>query len=368
MKRRSVYSLVVAISMFASTIPTPVVAETSGSAGKQFVDEQGAIWLVTDEGCRKAYTSKGAFESFGFNEFKNIQKGIADDLAIPVCAEKFILPREGSIVFSNNKEDFGTGYLISNGKKRGFVSEKIFDNLGFKGKKQFWADVSWIGNGQAIDSENESHAPGTLVNNEGTYEIVSEDGNIGIPDPQTLATWGYGFEDAVPANDSDKQIGDGDVLTKRMDGQLHGREIVRRCLLVLAKDQGTTTGTTSEEITKKPKPVNCPPPRECKKDEAQTQGQQPSNEQTNTNSEERIKQPRPICAPLPPPCPKLDGSQIGNSSGLQNNTETGDTQVTDAKKRPCVPPFPPGCEKRQEGQQQGRNDLRAMPMPCPQNS
>jgi hypothetical protein len=211
-----------------SSSPLPVISPaqpatpstTSGTdpVGTNILTPDGTVSMIASDGTRRPYTSAGAFLSYGFNSWGGVVTASAADTALSVGS--FIPPRDGKIICSNKGLDTGTCYLITNGQKAGFTSATIFKGLGFSFSSTTAGDVSWMTSTNAVSSANSAHLPGTLINNGGTYELVTTSGFIGIPDAATLQSWGYTFSDAVPANIVDKSLTQTSVLTARQAGQL----------------------------------------------------------------------------------------------------------------------------------------------------
>jgi hypothetical protein len=209
-----------ASSTGTSTTPT-TTPEASGSAdsvGTNILTPDGTVSMIAGDGTRRPYTSAGAFLSYGFNSWSNVKNASSADISMPVGS--FIPPRDGKIICSNKGSDMGTCYLITNGQKAGFTSAPIFTGLGFSFDNTMSGDVSWMTATGNISNTSNSHLPGTLINNNGTIELVTTDGVLGVPDMTTLASWGYLASDAVPANTADKGLAQAGVLTARQDGQL----------------------------------------------------------------------------------------------------------------------------------------------------
>jgi hypothetical protein len=203
----------------------PITPNTNNSSnsladpvGTNILTPDGTVSMISSDGTRRPYTSAGAFLSYGFNSWGGVVTASASDIALPVGS--FIPPRDGKIICSNKGSDVGTCYLITNSQKAGFTSAEVFKGLGFSFDNTTAGDVSWMTSASSISSVASAHLPGTLINNNGTYEIVSSNGFIGIPDATTLQSWGYSFSDATIANSADKMLTQISVLTSKQAGQL----------------------------------------------------------------------------------------------------------------------------------------------------
>lgn len=193
-------------------------SQTKHPVGTNIVTDDGTIYTLTADGKRRPYTSAGAFLSYGFNSFATTVKALKGDLAIPVGS--FIPPRDGSITCSDRGEDRGTCYLITDGKKAGFTSATVFTSLGFSFLNTQYGDVSFMESAPNISTAQQAHHIGTLINNEGTLQIIASQALVGIPSMSVLTSWGYNPATAVLANTYDKLLEQTQVLTTRLAGVL----------------------------------------------------------------------------------------------------------------------------------------------------
>lgn len=207
-----------ALAMFA---PFTALAAVH-AAGTNVVSSDGTVWMIMPDNTRRAYTSAGAFLSYGFNSWSQVVTASAEDLAL--AQGSFIPPQDGSIICSDRNDSFavkGTCYEISGGQKFGVTSAAIFTGLGFSFANASTADVSWMSAGsQLLNSTTAAHLPGTLVNNAGTVQLMGNSGLLGIPDVATFNSWGYSFTKVVPANAADKALTQTGVMATRVAGQL----------------------------------------------------------------------------------------------------------------------------------------------------
>jgi hypothetical protein len=197
-------------------LPLNYVFAAAHSPGTNVISS-GTIYMIAN-GQRRAYTSEGAFLSYGFNAWGTVLPASPEDMALPEGS--FIPPRDGKIVCSDRSPDKGTCYLITNGKRSAFVSEAVFKKLGFSFGKTLKGDVSFLEKDSDIANDAEAHKPGVLINKNGTIYLVSSNGLMGIPSPEVLNTWGYSFADAVSANSSDSNQSQISVIANRQGAQL----------------------------------------------------------------------------------------------------------------------------------------------------
>lgn len=212
-----------AVGLAASTVAmglAPLAAQAAPhAAGTNVMSSDGTVWMIMPDNTRRAYTSAGAFLSYGFNSWSTVVQANADDLALP--AGSFIPPQDGSIICSDRGADKGTCYLISGGQKAGFTSATVFTGRGFSFSNAQMGDVSWMGSYPSLISDTTAaNLPGVLVNNNGTVQLVGTNGLLGIPDLTTFNGWGYSFSKVVPANAADKAKTQTGVMAARTPGQL----------------------------------------------------------------------------------------------------------------------------------------------------
>lgn len=198
----------------------PLAAHAAAhAAGTNVKSSDGTIWMITLDGQRRAYTSAGAFLSYGFNSFASVVDANSDDLALTAGA--FIPPQDGSIICSDRGADKGTCYFVSSGMKYGFTSAAVFTGLGFSFSNAKSGDVSWMASGASlINSSSQQHLTGALINKSGTVYLVGANGLLGIPDIATFNSWGYSFANVVPANAADGSLTQTGVMVMRTAGQL----------------------------------------------------------------------------------------------------------------------------------------------------
>lgn len=220
----SVAKKIFAVGVAASTVLmslAPFAAQAAAHAeGTNIKSSDGTVWMVTG-GQRRAYTSAGAFLSYGFNSWSQVVDANADDLALPTGA--FIPPQDGKIFCATVTKDSdvkGECSLVTGGQKAAFTSAAVFTGLGFSFSRANYGDSSFMTKTSNVDNTTAAHRPGVLVNNNGTVQLVGATGLLGIPDVATFNSWGYSFSDVVPANAADKAMSQTGVMASRTAGQL----------------------------------------------------------------------------------------------------------------------------------------------------
>ncbi len=222
--QNSVAKKIFAVGVAASTLlgaAVPFLASAAPHAdGTNVSTTDGTVWMITG-GQRRAYTSAGAFLSYGFNSWASVVTASAEDLALP--AGSFIPPQDGTVFCATVTKDTdvkGECALVTGGQKAAFTSASVFSGLGFSFARAQYGDSSFLSKTSNIDNTTSAHRTGVLVNNNGTVQLVGASGLLGIPDLATFNSWGYSFSNVVPANASDKAMTQTGVMVARMPGQL----------------------------------------------------------------------------------------------------------------------------------------------------
>lgn len=201
--------------------PTPTILQptlNTDPVGTN-ISSNGTVYMITPDNQRRAYTSAGAFLSYGFNSWTEVLPASSNDLSLPV-ASSFIPPRDGKIVCSDRGSDKGTCYLITNSQKAAFTSAAVFKALGFNFTNSLSGDVSFLPSTSNINSSSEAHRTGVLINKNGTVYLVGNSGLLGIPSMDTLNSWGYSLTDIVKANTADSAEVQTGVMTTHQAGLL----------------------------------------------------------------------------------------------------------------------------------------------------
>lgn len=218
-KKAAAVASVAAIAL--SSVPMTAFA-AAHTAGTNVKSSDGTIWMIMPDNTRRAYTSAGAFLSFGFNSFSTVVDANADDLAL--TAGSFIAPQDGTIFCATETKGSdvkGECALVTGGMKASFVSADVFTGQGFSFTNAVYGDSSFMSKTSNVASASEAHRSGVLVNNGGTVQLVGGSGLLGIPDLATFNSWGYSFGKVVMANAADKAMTQTGVMAARTPGQLN---------------------------------------------------------------------------------------------------------------------------------------------------
>ena len=153
--------------------------------------------------------------SYGF-EFKDAIASTAQHRSLPLGP--LLLPGDGSLVKSPLDP---TVYLISEGKKHGFVSESVFRELGFKFSSVLTVtapELNQMPQGPILKDGKARHLPGLDVSFNGTIFYLSSSNRHGFPSMDVYNSWNVDndFSQVVPANQADLSIPEGEVVKKRV--------------------------------------------------------------------------------------------------------------------------------------------------------
>jgi hypothetical protein len=94
----------------------------------------------------------------------------------------------------------------------------VFKGQGFSFSNSSSGDVSFLETLPPINTSQQAHRYGTLINNEGTIQIIGDNTLIGIPSMDVLISWGYNLISTVLANSYDKTYIQSEVLQTRSPG------------------------------------------------------------------------------------------------------------------------------------------------------
>lgn len=174
----------------------------------------GTVWRIVF-GTRMPYTSAGAFLSYGYNSWDKVVQANTADVALPASTDSYpsktnyIPPRDGSLINDN-----GTIYVVSDWHRRGFSSAKVFLDLGYSFSNAIPGDTSFLTTYTPISSSKREHAPGTVINDNGTLCFLqspfrAEDKTSGrqcFSSMTDFYNWGFKLNEVIPANSYDRKL------------------------------------------------------------------------------------------------------------------------------------------------------------------
>jgi hypothetical protein len=199
---------------FTVVITTSTVG-TAHPAGTNVRKSDGTVFMISNENKLRPYSSWVAFTSYGFNSQAAIVDANSGDLALP--QGPVIYPADGKVYASTD----GTVYLMTAGRKAGFVSASVFLGLGFSFDQIIFGDLSSVPATDIISDTSSQHRQGVLINKAGTVLLVGSTGVIGIPTIAVFDSWGLSFTDVVPSNSADNALSQTGVLAARIPGQMN---------------------------------------------------------------------------------------------------------------------------------------------------
>lgn len=214
-----VASVALAASMLVMPFTTSVAH--AASAGEVYKSTDGTVWFITKDMHRRPFTSAGAFLSYGFLSFSQVKDADSSVTALPTG--DFIAPQDGRIfcaTASKGSDVSGECSLITGGKKAAFTSSAVFTGQGYSFARAFYGDSSFLDKTSNIENASAQHRPGTLINNNGTVQLVVSGGLWGVPSMDVFNSWGWSFADVVPANSADVLLSQTGVIPARMAGDL----------------------------------------------------------------------------------------------------------------------------------------------------
>ena len=217
------------------SIPVTLTVLPAGSAqpsnqahpeGANVVGPDGTVYRVAN-GTRSPYTSAGAFLSYGYNNWGEVETANSEDMALPVgtytptassgSMPTYIPPRDGSLI-----NDHGTIYIVYDHYRQGFTSAQVFTGLGYKFTDVLPGDASFLSELSPINSADIAHPSGTVVNDHGTIcTIQSPFKTGGKPGKKCFATladmnsWGVKTNEIIPANSFDHDLPINGVIATR---------------------------------------------------------------------------------------------------------------------------------------------------------
>lgn len=211
------------VAMLAAGLGAPATAlAVAHSAGSVVKASDGTIWFIDNNNQRRAFTSLGAFNTYGFLSLGQVVDANTDDTGLNTGA--FIPPRDGSIfcaTATKGTDVAGECALITGGMKAAFTSSAVFTGQGFSFARAQYGDSSFLTKTSNIDNAGAAHRMGVLVNNNGTVQLVGSTSLLGIPSIDVFNSWGYSFADVVPANAADLSWAQSGVMCARVAGELN---------------------------------------------------------------------------------------------------------------------------------------------------
>lgn len=211
------------LALTASMLVMPLTAQVAhaATAGGVYKTPDGTVWFVTKDMQKRPFTSAGAFLSYGFLSWGQVQD--ADSSVTNLPQGSFIAPQDGRIFCATVTKDSdvaGECSLITGSQKAAFTSEAVFHAQGFSFSRAFYGDSSFLAKTSNIDNGSAQHRPGVLINDAGTVRLIVNGGTWGVPSMDVFNSWGWSFADVVPANSADNLLSQVGIIPARMAGEL----------------------------------------------------------------------------------------------------------------------------------------------------
>jgi hypothetical protein len=195
--------------------PTPTTPVETSSSQTKLIKEGQTYYLVIN-GQRKGITNPGILYSYGF-EFKDAVTASELDKNLPQIEN--LLPGDGALVKSPTNS---TVYLISQGKKYGFVSGQVFTAQGFSFKSVLVVtspELDKMPLGPIISDPNAVHLPGVRIVEGSTIYFIGYAGKKHpYPSLDIYNSWNLdnNFSIVVKGNTADSLLPAGEMVSARI--------------------------------------------------------------------------------------------------------------------------------------------------------
>jgi hypothetical protein len=197
------------------------IAAQAVSAGEVYKTTDGTVWFITSDMQRRPFSSGGAFLSYGFLSWAQVQNATAEVSALPQGS--IIPPQDGKIfcaTATKGSDVSGECSLVTGGMKAAFTSSAVFSGQGFSFARAQYGDSSFLTKTGNISDAAAAHGAGVLVNIDGTVYLVGSSSLMGIPSVSVFESWGYSFADVVTANTADRGMSKSGIMASRTPGHL----------------------------------------------------------------------------------------------------------------------------------------------------
>lgn len=219
--------LVIPITLSITAPGTSLPANVAHPEGANVKSVDGTVYRIMN-GTRNPYTSAGAFLSYGYNSWADVQLANAADMAMPVptCTQAgtnnqrpcYIVPRDGSLI-----NDQGTIYIITDNYRIGFASAEAFLGLGYSFGDALVGDTSFLTTLEAINTDQIAHPSGTVVNDKGTICVIESPFRTGnnksdrkcFSKLSDMNSWGIRSNEILMANSYDRQLPIAGIIAAR---------------------------------------------------------------------------------------------------------------------------------------------------------
>jgi len=204
-----------------ATPETPATPATSAApaAGTHsngtLVNDNGTFYLIKD-GQKIGFRDAKEYASYGYN-FGQAVSASASDKALP-STSAVAKAMEGTLVLDS--ADGKTVYMIGTGStKRGFVSANVFKALGYSFANLPKINLADYPVGPAIGTATEVHPDGSLVKEGQTIWWIRGNVKQGFESMAVFNTYGFSLSRVVTSNAADNVLAQGSIVKFR-DGTL----------------------------------------------------------------------------------------------------------------------------------------------------
>src|SRR3989338_3601443 len=175
----------------------------------------GSTVYLIQNGQRAGFRNANEYASHGY-KFGQTVAANASDKALPEGA--IVKALEGTLVLDS--ADNKTVYMVGTGAtKRGFTSSDVFEALGYTFTGLLKINLSDYLSGSPIGDANLAHPDGALVKDGATIWWIRGTQKIGFESMAVYNTYGFSLSKVVPANAADKALPEG-AIVKFRDGTL----------------------------------------------------------------------------------------------------------------------------------------------------
>ncbi|MFH0893546.1 MAG: DUF5018 domain-containing protein [Bacteroidota bacterium] len=202
--------------IYVVTVGKVLGTVTPHSNGTLIVDN-GTVYLITN-GQRRGFRDTAEYLSYGF-DFASVQAANSGDAALPAGA--ILKAMDGTLALDTS--DGRTVYVIgNNGTKRGFVSEAVFLELGYKFSQAVQINLADYTVGDPITSASVAHPDGTLVISGQTIWWINNGQRHGFTSMEVFNSYGWTIGKVLNANSADMALPEGSVLQPRSEALAQG--------------------------------------------------------------------------------------------------------------------------------------------------
>ncbi len=193
----------------AFTVVGQVLAETTIKNGTLVLD--GTTIYLISKGQKRPFATSEEFFSYGFKfsdavinaAIKNIPQG------------QIMRALDGTLALDKISGRKTVYILISNGIKRGFVSDKIFSDLGYQFSQAKIMDLSGYQEGPVINSDANIHPDGTLILDDSTVWWILNGTRRGVPSMDVFNSYGLTADSVIKNIPGDTGLPIGNLIKAR---------------------------------------------------------------------------------------------------------------------------------------------------------